>query len=110
MNKYGNRKIKVGGEVFDSAREFRRWTELQILLKAKKIANLQRQVSFELIPSQKKDGKVVERACTYIADFCYDDLENGEFIVEDAKGYRTPEYVIKRKLMLWLKGIRIEEV
>lgn len=110
-NKYGNRKVKIGGETFDSRRELRRWEELNILLRAKKIANLERQVKFELMPVQySEDGKVIERECSYIADFVYDDLERGEHVVEDAKGFRTPEYIIKRKLMLWLKGIKIEEV
>lgn len=110
-NKYGNKKVKIGGETFDSRRELRRWAELNILLRAKKIANLERQVKFELIPVQcGEDGKDIERECSYIADFVYDDLERGEHVVEDAKGFRTPEYKIKRKLMLWLKGIKIEEV
>lgn len=110
-NKYGNKKVKIGGETFDSRRELRRWKELNILLRAKKIANLERQVKFELMPVQySEDGKVIERECAYIADFVYDDLESGKHVIEDAKGFRTPEYIIKRKLMLWLKGIKIEEV
>lgn len=64
-----------------------------------------------LIPSQyaEVDGKrrCIERECTYVADFVY--LQDGEIIVEDTKGFRTPEYKIKRKLMLFLKGIRIKE-
>ena len=44
----------------------------------------------------------------YIADFAY--MQDGKYIVEDTKGVKTPEYVIKRKLMLWLQGIRIREV
>ena len=110
-NKYGNRRVKIGGETFDSRRELQRWAELNILLRAKKIENLERQVKFELIPVQRsEDGKVIERECAYVADFVYDDLERGKHVVEDAKGFRTPEYIIKRKLMLWLKGIKIEEV
>ena len=72
------------------------------------IKELKRQVKFELIPSQRIDGKVVERACCYIADFVY--IRNGRFVVEDAKGVRTKEYRIKRKLMLYIHGIRITEV
>lgn len=102
-NKYGNRKVKIGGETFDSRRELQRWAELNILLRAKKIANLERQVKFELMPAQYgEDGKVIERECAYVADFVYDDLESGKYVVEDAKGFRTPEYIIKRKLMLAL--------
>jgi hypothetical protein len=64
-------------------------------------------VKFELIPAQRIDGKVVERACGYVADFVY--MENGQQVVEDTKGMRTQEYRLKRKLMLWVHGIRIKE-
>ena len=98
----------VGSEVFDSKHEMRRWIELQFMLRAGKITDLRRQVPFELIPAQKRDGKTVERPVKYIADFVY--TENGETVVEDAKGLRTKEYIIKRKLMLWEFGIQVREV
>jgi len=50
---------------------------------------------------------VVERACTYVADFSY--TENGRRVVEDTKGMKTRDYIIKRKLMLYVHGIRIKE-
>ena len=74
------------------------------------IKDLSRQVKFVLIPSQRdENGKVIERECSYKADFMYYD-EAGETIVEDVKGFRTKEYIIKRKLMLYQYGIRIREV
>ena len=80
------------------------------LEKAGVIKNLSRQVKFVLIPSQRdENGKVIERECSYKADFMYYD-EAGETIVEDVKGFRTKEYIIKRKLMLYQYGIRIKEV
>jgi hypothetical protein len=106
--KYGNRKVVRDGITFDSAKEARRWSELLLLEKAGAIQNLQRQVKYQLIPSQKIAGKVVERACSYVADFVY--VRDGETVVEDTKGFKTPEYVIKRKLMLWIHHIRIIEV
>jgi hypothetical protein len=108
MSKYNSRKVKADGMIFDSRREFLRWNELVLLQKAGKISNLQRQVKFELIPSQKAEGKVVERQCSYTADFVYE--QDGKVIVEDTKGFKTKDYIIKRKLMLWLRGIRIVEV
>ena len=129
-NKYGAKKIKdpATGYVFDSKKEFIRWCELRILERAGKISDLQWQVKFELIPSQRKDstevykagpqkglpkpGEVIEKPCTYIADFVY--IENGKKIVEDTKGYRKGAaydlFVIKRKLMLLVHGIRVKEV
>lgn len=108
--KYGNTKIELDGEVFDSKKEANRWKELQLLQKAGEISYLRRQVVFELIPVQRIDGKVVERECRYKADFVY--MENGkpDMVVEDTKGYRTPDYIIKRKLMLRVWGIRIKEI
>lgn len=107
MAKYHNRKVTRDGETFDSVKEYRRFCELRLLEKAGAVTDLQRQVKFELIPAQRIDGKVAERACSYVADFVY--MENGQQVVEDAKGMRTQEYRLKRKLMLWVHGIRIKE-
>ena len=117
--KYHNRKITRDGETFDSRKEFRRYEELQLLQQAGEIKNLRRQVKFLLIPTQRepskigsrggvKRGKLLERECSYIADFVYG--ENGKMVVEDTKGVRTKDYIIKRKLMLYVYGIRIREV
>lgn len=102
-NKYGARKLKTpDGEVFDSVKEYHRWGCLKLLERAGKITKLQRQVKYELIPKQ-----VGERACNYIADFTY--YEDGNLVVEDCKGYKTEVYRLKKKLMLWVHGIRIKE-
>lgn len=107
-SKYHSKKMHVDGQTFDSKKEFRRWLELCQMEKAGLITDLQRQKKFVLIPSQKDEsGRTIERECAYKADFVY--LRDGEMIVEDTKGYKTPEYIIKRKLMLYLHGIRITE-
>ena len=106
--KYHNRKVVINGQLFDSAKEAKRWAELRLMEKAGMISDLRRQVPFELIPSQKRNGKTIERACIYKADFVY--KQDGTEIVEDVKGMRTPEYIIKRKLMLWEFGIVIHEI
>ena len=120
--KYHNRKITREGLTFDSLKEYRRFCELRLLEKAGEIQSLERQKPFELIPAQYeyyerygkngkrlKDGKrCIEKECAYIADFVY--KEDGKDVVEDVKGMRTKEYLIKRKLMLWVHGIRIKEV
>lgn len=108
-SKYRAKKTEVDGIAFDSKKEAKRFMELELLVKNGAISNLQRQVKFELIPSQKIDGKVAERACSYVADFVYKDKE-GNTIVEDTKGFRTADYIIKRKLMLYMHGIKIVEV
>lgn len=123
MNKYHNRKVTTSdGIQHDSQKEARRWCELRLLERAGKITDLQRQVEFELIPAQyenyerysKKGGKLadgmrlVERKCCYVADFVY--IENGVKVVEDTKGVKTKDYIIKRKLMLYVHHVRIKEV
>lgn len=124
MSKYHSRKVTVDGVTYDSVKEYRRFKELSLLERAGTIQNLQRQVKYVLIPAQReycndiytrgrnkgcfKPGKLIERECSYIADFVY--TQNGEIVVEDTKGFRTKDYIIKRKLMLWNYGIQIKEV
>ena len=108
MAKYHNQKVVIDGIQFDSKREAQRYQQLKLMVKAGVIINLKRQVKYELVPAQYIDGKCVERAVTYISDFEYD--ENGRHVVEDTKGMRTKEYIIKRKLMLHKYGIRIREI
>ena len=107
-NKYGNKKTVLDGITFDSRKEAKRYQELKLLEKAGEIKDLRRQVKYELIPSQKINGKVVERKVEYVADFVY--LQNGDIVVEDTKGIRTKDYIIKRKLMLYVWGIKIVEI
>lgn len=108
LSKYHSRKVTRDGITFDSMKECKRYQELALLERAGQISDLQRQVKFELIPSQRVNGKVVERACHYVADFVY--IEDGQKVVEDTKGFKTKDYIIKRKLMLHVHGIEIREV
>ena len=112
MNKYGAKKVVIDGQVFDSKKEFNRWCDLRLLERVGKISGLKRQVKYTLIPAQRdKEGKLVEREVSYIADFEY--IENGQKIVEDVKGYKRGAayqlFSIKRKLMLFLNGIKVKE-
>lgn len=123
MSKYHSEKVTLDGERFDSRKEFRRWQELRLLERSGKINDLRRQVKFVLIPAQYesyeryssktgkrlKDGRrLLEKECSYIADFVYS-CPGETKVVEDTKGVRTADYVMKRKLMLWVHGIRILE-
>lgn len=122
MTKYNNRKITVDGITFDSRREANRYRELKLLERTGQIQGLELQKKYLLIPAQYesferygKKGqrlingrKCIERECVYIADFVY--TEGDRLVVEDTKGMRTKEYIIKRKLMLERYGIKIKEV
>ena len=107
-SKYHSRKQTIDGHVFASKREAQRYSELKMLEKAGEISNLELQKRFELIPSQRINGKVVERPCYYVCDFAY--CEGGKQVIEDAKGMKTEVYKIKKKLMLYKYGIAIKEV
>lgn len=126
--KYGNKKVVVDGIEFDSKKEAQRYCELKLMQRAGVISELQLQKDFELIPAQYesferygkngqrlRDGRrCVEKSCIYKADFAY--MKDGQLVVEDVKGYRDPQsagyakFVIKRKLMLHLFGIRVIEI
>ena len=120
--KYNNKKVIVNGIKFDSKKEAKRYQELSLLEKAGMISDLQMQVKFLLIPAQyeiverygkkgqrlQNGTKCIEKECSYYADFVY--KRGNETIVEDTKGFKTPEYIIKRKLMLFKFGIKIKEV
>lgn len=126
-NKYQAIKTIVDGIEFDSRKEARRYRELLLLQRAGEIQKLRTQEKFVLIPSQyetvetgeyyqlgskrgipKTKEVCVEKAVVYVADFTY--MENGKLVVEDTKGFRTKDYIIKRKLMLKEYGIKIREV
>lgn len=107
-SKYKNIKTEWAGLTFDSIKECYRYKELLFLERAKLIKNLRRQVPFELISSQK-GGIRKELPMKYYADFVYWDNEQEKVIIEDVKGKKTAEYIIKRKLMK-LNGHEITEI
>jgi len=109
-SKYGNKKTEIDGVVFDSFKEGNRFKELTLLQRAGEINELKLQEPFELIPALRepdtvgkrggiKKGKTIENAVIYKADFVYFDNKKQRMIVEDSKGFKTKDYIIKRKLM-----------
>lgn len=122
-SKYHSRKVIKDGEKFDSVKEYKRFCELLLLEKAGEVTDLKRQVKFVLIPAQyeyikqySKNGKqlkdkrvLLERETAYIADFVYRN-KDGRVVVEDTKGVKTKDYIIKRKLMLHVYGIKVKEI
>ena len=117
--KFRNKKMITAEGVFDSKFEYEYWLELKEREARGEISNLQRQVSFELIPRQSAMVEVqlktktklkevfYEHPVYYIADFVYNEGEKR--IIIDCKGFSTPDYIIKRKLMRW-KGTPITEI
>lgn len=107
--KYRNERTLIDGVMFDSRAEARRWLDLCALERGKVITNLRRQVRFVLIPRLPRPSGGIERETAYVADFVYTD-EAGRQVVEDVKGAATPEYRLKRKLMLHVHGVEIREI
>lgn len=110
--KYKN--IKTNG--YDSKKEAAFAQKLELLRDAsapsERVVKIEKQVRYQLIPSQKIDGKVVERPCYYVADFRVE-YANGDTEVIDVKSAITaalPVFVIKRKLMLQIFNIQIKVV
>jgi Fe2+ transport system protein B len=105
--KYRNVKTEVDGLKFDSKKEAKRWVELKQLLDAGRISNLMRQVMFQLVPQVVLDGRK-QQPVKYVADFQYQ-LGN-QIVVEDVKGFKTPEYRMKRKMMKAFLNIEVQEI
>lgn len=107
-SKYRAKKCEFEGLKFDSKHECQVWQDLLKRQENGEISDLQRQVPFVLLDKVIENGKVVQRATKYLADFVY--YENGEKVVADAKGFRTDVYKLKRKMMRALLGIDILEL
>lgn len=106
MSKYGN--VQSGANA--SKREAKRGVELRLLEKAGEITELREQQKFKLLPTQYDQyGRCIERAVTYTCDYSYR-TKHGHFLCEDAKGVRTQQYILRRKMMLYFHGIRVREV
>ncbi|MBR1750896.1 MAG: DUF1064 domain-containing protein [Ruminococcus sp.] len=98
QNKYHNRKTPCRyGHTHDSKREAMRCNELHLMQKAGEIRELETQVKFTLLPPRKYINQPNERAVTYIADFVY--KKDGVTVIEDSKGKKTKDYIIKRKML-----------
>lgn len=117
-NKFGvapvaERRHPRTGELFASKAELKRWLDLELLEKAGHISKLRRQVHYPLIVGAHYDKAAGNwvlplKVGTYVADHVY--FENGVEVVEDVKGFATPEYRMKKRLMKALHDIEIREV
>ena len=120
-SKYRNKKTVVDNIIFDSLKEARRYFHLKYLETEEVIQDLKLQVKFDLLeavwinPDTKRKAnfkvnyryKSLRKATSYIADFTY--VDNGIFVVEDVKGFKTAVYKKKRDQMKLLYNIIILE-
>ena len=120
-NKYHAKKVTILGIDFDSKKEGMRYLLLKDMERSGEITNLQLQVPFELLPAiyqdevvhlktkTKVEKRLVQRAVHYVADFVYTDKQGIQH-VEDTKGLRLPDYILKKKMMRALLGITVTEI
>lgn len=101
--KYGNERVFFNGKWYPSKHEAG-WAALfQNLASRGMISDYKEQERIVLVPS---NGKL--RSIVYVADFTF--VENGNRRVMDAKGFKTKEYRLKKRLAGLLLGIEIEEL
>lgn len=105
VSKYRAVRTEVDGIKFASKKEARYYQQLMLLQRAGQIRNLVLQQRWPL----KVNGELI---CVYVSDCDFDELRGTEWhsVVSDAKGFKTPEYKIKKKLMKAIYGIEIREV
>lgn len=99
-HKYNARKVTIDGYKFDSAKEAARYQELKLQEHCNLIRGLKLQPEFVLqVGFRAPDGAWV-RSIKYRADFQYE--KGGETVIEDVKGHKTKEYLLKKKIFLKL--------
>ena len=103
MSKYNARRTTVDGITFASAAEARRYSELKLLERAGSISKVECQPVYKIVVNDLL-------ICRYIGDFLYHEKETGKHVLEDVKGVKTPVYRLKKKLMMAVYGIDIQEV
>lgn len=90
--------------IHDSVKEARRCNELRLMELGigdrNGIKDLKQQPEFVLQEGFEFRGKKY-RPIKYRADFSYFDKELGRYIVEDTKGFRTRDYMIRKRLLLY---------
>ena len=110
-SRYRSEPVIVDGVRYASKKQYQRWCQLQMLERAGKIADLRREVPFELAPAVILDGRK-KSALRYFADATYIDGETLKLVCEDTKSPITrkdPVYRIKKHLMATVRGIEILE-
>ena len=109
--KVNHERVTINGIVFDSIAEADRYRVLRVMEKTGKISDLVCHPRWEIIPAQKAEGHRGFQPAHYTADFSY--VKDGKLVVEDVKSEYTrleEDYILRRKLMLLVHGIYVEEV
>jgi len=110
-HKFGAVRTEVDGVKFASKAEARRYAELKMLEKAGKIRGLVLQPKYPLYAycARESHGWEPRVIGNYIADFSYLDKQ-GNQIIEDVKGMKTPMYRWKKRHFEIQQGITITEI
>ena len=109
-NKYGAKKIEIDGHVFPSKRESEYYLVYKDMLERGEIVKLELQPRFTIIPAYTNHAGKKIRPCHYTADFLLTYPDGRKKVVE-VKGFRTRDYMLRRKLFEWqYREYEFEEV
>lgn len=97
-SKYGAIKTSIDGHVFDSKKEAEYYQELKLKLRAGAVKGFCLQPIFILAPDLK-----------YKADFIIFN-EDGTYEIIDVKGFKTKEYITKKKVFEDKFDLKIKEM
>lgn len=96
--KYRSYKTSVDGHTFDSLKEAKFYQELKLRLQGKDIKGFCLQPTFILAPGLK-----------YKADFIVFN-NDGTYDIIDVKGYKTKEYIAKKKVFEDKYNLKLTEI
>ena len=96
--KYKANKTSIDGHTFDSQKEADYYIELKLKLQAKEIKGFCLQPTFILAPGLK-----------YKADFVVFNSDNSYEVI-DVKGFKTKEYIAKKKVFEDKYNLKITEI
>ena len=109
-NKFHAEKVEIDNIKFDSKRESQYYLLYKDMLKRGEIVNLELQPRFTLIPAYTNHAGKKVRPCHYTADFLLTYPDGRQTVVE-VKGFRTRDYLLRRKLFEWkYREYEFEEV
>ena len=94
----------LGGIVFASKKEMKRYAELRLLERAGEVQDLELQPEFRVSIND-------QHYCTYTADFAY--TENGQRVIEELKSTGTAKdasYRLRKKAAELFYGIKVKVI
>lgn len=104
-NKYGAKKVKLDGHMFDSKRESEYYIKYRQMVDDGQLASMELHPKFILQEHFRDSNGKMERAITYKADFLLT-YPDGKKLAVEVKGFKTRDYILRRKMFKYkYKGV-----